>query len=141
MISDDKMWDEAAEKLLVQAVHEAIRRRRSQIRKETDGPNAAKLSKATMNRWERFEERLRLALAGAKREDDVRFAFVDLFSRAKTVTVLREADGWSQMLPVVRWDWRLARDLGLLALASFSSRKTDPTSQAPAVTTPEELDS
>ena len=118
MIADKDMWDEAGERLLVQAVHEAMRWRRAQIRKETDGPKAP-LSKATTNRWERFAERLRLALAGAKREADVRFALTDLFSRAGKVKTLQL--GWQHVHAVFRKDWQLARDLGLLALASYKS--------------------
>jgi CRISPR-associated protein Cas8a1/Csx13 len=128
MISEDKMWDEAGERLLVQAVHEAMRWRRAQIRKDTDGTKAP-LSKATTNRWERFAERLRIALAQAKREADVRFTLSDLFSRAGKVKTLQL--GWHHVHAVIRKDWQLARDLGLLALASYKlptkSTATKPT--------------
>ncbi len=49
----------------------------------------------------------------------MRFALTDLFSRGGNISVLR--DGWSVVLPVLRKDWQLARDLGLLALASYAS--------------------
>jgi CRISPR-associated protein Cas8a1/Csx13 len=50
---------------------------------------------------------------------------VDLFSRGGNNTVLQKA--WSKVLPVIRSDWKLARDLGLLALASYAGRgETDP---------------
>ncbi|MCZ2342353.1 MAG: type I-MYXAN CRISPR-associated Cas8a1/Cmx1 [Bacteroidales bacterium] len=118
MISDPKMWDEEGDRLVVEAVHDAIGRRLGQIRAETDGDKP--LSQATKNRWERFRERLRLELAGAKTEAHVRFALTDLFSRAGNNVVLREH--WAKVLPVIRKDWQLARDLGLLALASYSGR-------------------
>ena len=120
MIADDTMWDEAGERLVVQAVHEAISRRLGQIRAETDGEGAKGLSQATKNRWERFRERLRLDLAGSKTESHVRFALVDLFSRGSQNAVLRH--GWEKVLPVIRKDWQLARDLGLLALASYGGK-------------------
>lgn len=123
MINDSKMWDkedEEGQKLIVQAVHEAIRSRLGQIRKETDGKKP--LSPATKNRWKRFRDKLRLDLAGSKTAAHVRFALADLFSRGGKNAVLRV--GWEKVLPVLRQDWQLARDLGLLALASYSGKGT-----------------
>jgi CRISPR-associated protein Cas8a1/Csx13 len=115
MIADPKMWDHDGEKLVVQAVHEAMRMRYGQIADENKGNPAG-----MKNRMERFRERLRLSLAGAKLEADVRFALMDLFSRGVNNSVLR--DGWATILPVIRRDWQLARDLGLLALASYAGK-------------------
>jgi CRISPR-associated protein Cas8a1/Csx13 len=120
MISDPAMWDKEGEALVVQAVHEAIRQSLGRIREETDGPSAKKLSQATKNRWERFREKLRLDLAGAKTSAQLRFALADLFSRGGSNSVLRRE--WDKVLPVIRCDWQLARDLGLLALASYAGR-------------------
>jgi CRISPR-associated protein Cas8a1/Csx13 len=117
MINDSGMWkDDECAALVVKAVHEAIRQSLGRIREETDGPGG-KLSQATKNRWERFREKLRLDLAGAKKDAHVRFALTDLFSRGGNNSVLREA--WPKVLPVLQKDWQLARDLGLLALASY----------------------
>lgn len=123
MISDPKMWDQAGEKLVVQAVHEAIRQTLGRIREETDGKAAKMLSQATKNRWQRFREKLRLDLSGAKTSAHVRFALMDLFSRGGSNFVLQQE--WANVLPVIRCDWQLARDLGLLALASYAG-KGDP---------------
>ena len=120
MISDPQMWDKEGETLVVQAVHEAIRQSLGRIREETDGPSGKKLSQATKNRWERFREKLRLDLAGAKTFAQLRFALADFFSRGGNNAVLRGA--WDKVLPVLRSDWQLARDLGLLALASYAGR-------------------
>ncbi len=118
MISDPDMWDEAGERRVVEAVHEAMRVRYGQIADENRGKQTA-----MEGRMKRFRERLRLSLAGAKREADVRFALTDLFSRAGSNSVLREH--WATVLPVIRKDWQLARDLGLLAFASYASQDTD----------------
>lgn len=121
MIADPKMWDYDGEKLVVQAVHEAMRMRYGQIAEENKG-NPVGMD----NRMNRFRERLRLSLAGAKREVDVRFALMDLFSRGLHNSVLR--DGWRTVLHVIRKDWQLARDLGLLALVSYAGKgDTTPT--------------
>ena len=113
MISDKTMWDAEGESLLVQAVHEAIRQSLGRIRQQTDGEGAKSLSQATKNRWERFREKLRLDLAGAKTSSQLRFAMADLFSRGGSNPVLQEA--WKSVLPVIRSDWQLTRDLGLLS--------------------------
>jgi CRISPR-associated protein Cas8a1/Csx13 len=120
MISDPTMWDEEGEKLVVQAVHEAIRQSLGRIREETDGKVAKGLSQATKNRWQRFREKLRLDLSGAKTSAQVRSALMNLFSRGGINSILQQ--DWAKVLPVLRSDWQLARDLGLLALASYAGK-------------------
>jgi CRISPR-associated protein Cas8a1/Csx13 len=120
MTNDATMWDDdGGAALVVKAVHEAIRQTLGRIREETDG-QSGKLSQATKNRWERFREKLRLDLAGAKTSAHVRFALTDLFSRGGSNAVLRQE--WPKVLPVLQRDWQLARDLGLLALASYAGK-------------------
>jgi CRISPR-associated protein Cas8a1/Csx13 len=104
--------------MVVQAVHEAMRMRYGQIADENKGKPAA-----MKNRMKGFREKLRLDLGGAKTEAQVRFALMDLFSRGGTNSVLRE--GWQKVLPVIRKDWHLARDLGLLALVSYAGKGSD----------------
>lgn len=135
MIEDPKMWDHDGEKLIVQAVHKAIAQSLGRIREETDGKNAKVLSQATKNRWKRFRERLRLDLAGAKTAAQVRFALTDLFSRGGSNPILQQE--WCKVLPVIRGDWQLSRDLGLLALASYAGRGADD-SQTESTDTPKE---
>lgn len=132
MISDPKMWDQEGEQLVVRAVHEAIRQSLGRIRDDTDGKAAKGLSQATKKRWERFRERLRLDLAGAKTSADVRFALTNLFSRGGTNSILQEQ--WAKVLPVLRADWQLARDLGLLALASYAKGEADETKETESST-------
>jgi len=115
MAADEKMWDEAGERLVVQAVHEAMRMRYGQIAEENKGK-----IKAMENRMQGFRDKLRLGLVGAKTEAQVRLALMDLFSRGGNNAVLRE--GWQQILLVIRKDWHLTRDLGLLALASYAGK-------------------
>jgi CRISPR-associated protein Cas8a1/Csx13 len=121
MIKTNEMWSDEAAPRLVQAVHEAIRRNLGRIREETDGKGRP-LSQATKNRWDKFRERLRIALAGAKTQEQVRFALCDLFSRGGHNAVL--GSGWQMVLPFLLRDWQLVRDLGLLALTSYVSRES-----------------
>ncbi|MDW8244865.1 MAG: CRISPR-associated protein Cas8a1/Csx13, partial [Thermogemmata sp.] len=119
MVNDPQMWDSEGEKLMVQAVHEAIYRSLGRIKDETDGPGVPP-SDATRGRWKNFWQKRRLELVGAKTEEQARFALTNLFSRAGNNEVLRQH--WEAVLEVMRRDWRLARDLGLLALASYQGR-------------------
>ena len=130
MISDPQMWDDEGEALIVKAVHEAIRNSLGRIKEETDGPGDKPPSQATRNRWTKFQETLRIALAGAKTANDARHALCDLFSRAGRVPALM--DGWQFVLPkLADRRWQLTRDLALLALASYSGKGADVNDQQP----------
>lgn len=120
MISDPTMWDKEGETLIVKAVHQAIFYTRGKIKNDTDGPGKKTPSPAVKNRWEKFEERLRLDLVGAKTEGQARLVLANLFSRAGRLPALQE--GWEKILPLIRLEWQLARDLGLLALASYMGK-------------------
>jgi CRISPR-associated protein Cas8a1/Csx13 len=130
MISDPQMWDDQGEALIVKAVHEAIRNTLGRIREETDGKGDKPPSQATKNRWTKFQETLRIALAGAKTANDARHALCDLFSRAGRVPAL--TDGWRLVLPkLADQRWQLTRDLALLAVASYAGKGADATNQEP----------
>lgn len=111
---------EVEEQALVRSVHQALRQRFGAIYEE-----AKKLgSQAIQNRMNRETEKLRLAFAGAKTHDQLRGALADLWSRAGKNAEL-EAH-WTIILPLLRRDrWRLARDLALVAIASYPSQKRD----------------
>ena len=58
---------------------------------------------------------VRLPHGGWRHRNSLRRAFLELFGREKNVV---PGDGWPCVLLAIRQDWRLARDLGLLAWAS-----------------------
>lgn len=121
MIEDREMWDDDGEAHIVQAVHEAIRYTLGRIREDTDGSGNRPLSQATKNRWTKFQDTLRISLAGAKTANDARHALCDLFSRAGRVPAL--VQNWQAILPkLANHRWQLTRDLALLALASYSGK-------------------
>ena len=108
------------ERVLVSSIHQAIRNNLGRIRQETDGDRP--LSDATTNRWKRFRERLRLALVGSKTPDQCRNAICTLFANAGKLDELKA--GWQLVVPMLRDShWMFARDLALLALASYGSKK------------------
>jgi CRISPR-associated protein Cas8a1/Csx13 len=104
-----------AERALVRSVHLAIRQRFGKIADETkDNPVARE------KRWDNERDRLRYAFAGSKTPDQIRAALADLWSRAGTNAELQAK--WKDVLPLLRPDrWQLARDLALVALASYAS--------------------
>ncbi len=109
-----KMIDYLAdsESLLVRSIHAAMRTRLDTITVETPNPAVRKL------RLEREQDRWRTALSGARTHEQVRHALADLWSRAGHVSELQER--WVEVLPLLREDrWRAARDLALVALASY----------------------
>ena len=119
MIADDKMWDEAGERIVVQAVHEALRGRYARIADENKTNPVA-----MRNRFGGEYDKWRLAFAGAKTPDQFRKALCDLFSRAGRNSVLQKQ--WQEVLPMLRaTNWQHARDLALLALCSYQGRKEE----------------
>lgn len=116
-----------AEKALVLSVHTALKQRFGRISKETES-----LPEATRkNRFAGERERWRLAFAGAKTHDQIRAALASLWSLAGPNQELRTS--WEQIMPLVRAKyWQVARDLSLVALASYQGASRD------EATTPED---
>lgn len=108
---------EAAEQALVSSVHTALRHRLRAIADECQN------QPATMkNRWQGERDKWRLAFAGSKTADQIRAHLADLWSRAGSNRELQEH--WKTVLPLLRKDqWQVARDLALVALASYQSNR------------------
>ena len=104
---------EIAEHALVKSVHVALRQRFGAIADESrDNPATMK------NRFQGERDKWRLAFAGAKTLDQLRAALADLWSRAGANEELR--DHWPAVMQLLRPNnWRQARDLALVALASY----------------------
>jgi CRISPR-associated protein Cas8a1/Csx13 len=119
LMTQEIRWDHSGEETIVHAVHEALRCRYGRIAAEN-----ARNPAAMKNRMTREYERLRLAFAGAKTADTFRHALADLWSRAGSNSVLKDA--WPQVLPLLANDkWQLTRDLALLALASYRGKSEE----------------
>ena len=112
-------WKDQGESTVVRAVHEALRMRYGRINSENETDPAVR-----ENRWKKESEKWRLAFSGSKVADQFRNSLCDLFSRAGTNGVLQEY--WTEILPMLdEKRWRLARDLSLLALASYKGKSGD----------------
>lgn len=111
------------EKSLVRSVHVALRQRFGAIARESVG------NPATMkNRFRNERDKWRLAFAGSKTPDQIRAALADLWSRAGSNRELRA--NWEQILPLLQpTRWQTARDLALIALASYQGEEKDDTAE------------
>ena len=117
-MTQEVQWDHPGEEVIVQAVHEALRRRYGRIASENANRTTMK------NRMTREYEQQRLAFVGAKTADALRHALADLWSRAGLNSALREA--WPHVLPLLSdKKWQLTRDLALIALASYQGKGQD----------------
>jgi CRISPR-associated protein Cas8a1/Csx13 len=108
-------WDDTGEKAIVLAVHQAIKQRFGQIASENKGKQGV-----MKNRMQGEFDKWRLAFSGSKTADQFRSSLCDLFGRAGINPVLKEH--WVSILPWLSspTKWQLARDLSLLALASYT---------------------
>jgi CRISPR-associated protein Cas8a1/Csx13 len=115
---ENATWHDPAAETIVRAVHEAIRRRFGRIADENRDDR-----EAMKKQWDDEYERRRRAFAGAKTADQLRFALTDLWSRAGRNEVLQQS--WASVIPLlVESQWKLARDLALLGLASYAGRES-----------------
>jgi CRISPR-associated protein Cas8a1/Csx13 len=105
-----------AEGHLVRAVHVALRQRFGAIAEETKELP----SQTRKNRFQGERDKWRLAFAGAKTREQVRGSLADLWGRAGTNSELQAH--WKEILPLLRDDWCAARDLALVALASYQGK-------------------
>jgi CRISPR-associated protein Cas8a1/Csx13 len=123
MTEQAMLWDYDGEAAIVRAVHEAMRNRYGQIADENKGKPVA-----MKKRFAGEYDRRRLAFAGAKTADQFRNALCDLFSRGRSNSVLQ--DYWMKVLPMLDTRrWQLARDLALLALASYQGKGAETTAE------------
>ena len=104
-------WDQEAQKLFVQACHEALRK--------TFGKIYGRKKEDEYAQFQRKAERIRAELGRCKNAASFRQFITDFWARAGRISILE--DHWEELLPLTTgmMDWKVARDLTLLALASY----------------------
>jgi len=114
---EETAWEYDADKKFVSAVHSAIRNRY--------GALAAQATKrGEVIPFDREFERMRTGLMRVKNARTLRAELADLFARGGLNRTLQES--WQQILPLFSGpDWQRARDLALLALASYTGKGTE----------------
>ena len=109
-------WDEQAQILFIKACHQALYQIRGKLS-----------SRATENeyvQYERENERIRSGLIRCQNSEDFRhFMTANFWSKGGNISIL--ADYWEELMPLTTKpnNWKLSRDLALLALASYKPNK------------------
>ena len=119
MMKDPTVLSEEPERLFVLACQEALRRHMGRKHSRPGGAD-----------WETEFEKVRVNIARCKNAATLRATITDFWSRGGTLhkggkTLLVAGDDWwQQVLPLFdERNWRKAKDLALLALASYPSSK------------------
>jgi CRISPR-associated protein Cas8a1/Csx13 len=112
MVGDRRVMPDGAEANLVRACHEAWRRRLGEL-----GERARDTGTPFERLAEREYERVRISFARCKNAAMLRRTLTDFWSRSGAQPALQE--GWMDVLPLLSRRWQEARDLALLALASY----------------------
>ncbi len=115
VVQQPNAFDESAQTAIVEACQQAWRRRLGALaeRANQSGERFEDLA-------DRERERLRVALVHCKNADTLRATLVDFWARAGAPLPALQT-GWQAVIPYIGADrWQLARDLALLALASYA---------------------
>lgn len=115
-------WDHEADRLLVEAVHQALRNRYGALAKRAQ-------EKGEAAQFSREFERIRSGLMRAKNPQSMRAELADLFARGGLNKTLQRR--WPELLPLFTGeDWQRAKDLALLALASYVGQGAETITEA-----------
>ena len=126
-------WDSETEKLFVQACHEAIRFTYGQVAERAKPGESPNFDKVTV--------RIRTGLGRCKNSHTFREFITDFWSRAGRIPTLQEH--WPMLMELITGhrDWKVGRDLALLALASYKGKGiTDSEEDSDAVGADQEED-
>jgi CRISPR-associated protein Cas8a1/Csx13 len=118
MVEDNEAFPDGPERIFVRACHETWRRRLGQL-----GDRARREGTPFGDLVSREFERLRVAFSRCKNAATLREAVTTFWARAGGPLPGLQA-GWQKILPLLD-DWRKARDLVLLALASYQPASKD----------------
>jgi len=113
MVEDQEVLREGPERAFVLACHEAWRRRMAQI-----GEKARRERSSFQDQVNREFTRLRVAFSRSKNAASLREVVADFWARGGPTKPLQA--GWRDVLDLLdERNWRKAKDLALLALASY----------------------
>ncbi|MBD2069541.1 type I-MYXAN CRISPR-associated Cas8a1/Cmx1 [Leptolyngbya sp. FACHB-671] len=109
---EEAEWKDQAKKLFVKACHEALRRTYAKLYDQTAEGDYAQIERCNIH--------IRSELMRCKNATAFREFLSQFFSKAGQIPILQKH--WEELLPITTGevDWKLTRDLTLLALASYS---------------------
>ncbi len=110
-------WSYESDRIFVESIHKAIRNRYGALA-------ARAKQKGEQVRFDREFEKIRSSLMRAKNSQTLRAELADIFARGGVNKSLQQH--WPELLSLFTGpDWQKARDLALLALASYSGKGVD----------------
>lgn len=111
---EEATFDDERERIFIRACHEAWRRRMGQL-----GERARREGASFGDLVSREFERIRVGFARCKNAATLRETTTDFWARAGGPLPDLQA-GWQEILPLLgEKNWRKAKDLALLAMASY----------------------
>jgi CRISPR-associated protein Cas8a1/Csx13 len=112
-------YEHEMERLFIAACHEAWRRQLGKL-----GERARRENILFSTIVGRESEKLRMSFSRCRNARDLRETVVDFWARSGSVKTLKES--WSEILPMFdEHNWRTAKDLALLALASYKPANSE----------------
>lgn len=112
-------YENERERLFVGACHDAWRRQLGKL-----GDRARREKADFTSLANRASEKLRMSVSRCRNAKDLRETVVDFWARSGPIKALQE--NWHDILPLFdEKNWRLAKDLALLALASYHSESQE----------------
>jgi len=113
MVKDETVMPQGPERTIVEACHEAWRRRMGKI-----GEKARREGSNFFDQVSREFEKTRVEFSRCKNAAALRQTLVDFWARSGPLPQLQE--GWRDVMPLLdEMHWSKVRDLVLLALASY----------------------
>jgi CRISPR-associated protein Cas8a1/Csx13 len=119
LIKERDMWDTEEERLFVEAFWETLA---SLYKQEADAVERGGARKVE-ERWDDLNDEVKRSLMRAKTRELLRGTLAELFARAGRQSTIREHPATIWNLLNDPYDWKKARDLALLALASYQSEE------------------
>lgn len=112
----DADWDEEAQKLFVKACHEALLKIYAKIHSRIKEDEYAQIERENKRIWAGFVR--------CQNSENFRQFLVSFWSKAGQISILE--DFWQELMPLTTKpeNWKVARDLALLALVSYKKKET-----------------
>lgn len=119
-MENEVIWSSPLEKYFVNAFHESLSRlyaREAAFHEKRHGARSLK------ERWTDLNDRIYRSITRAKTEDQLRSSISEFWARAGRPPHLKEHTG--ELWSFITKDWRYARDLALVSLASYKGKGAD----------------
>ncbi|MEP1077213.1 CRISPR-associated protein Cas8a1/Csx13 [Leptolyngbya sp. PL-A3] len=115
-MADQTSYNIEAEKLFIKACHEALRKTYAQVYDRAGENEIAQVDRKNQQIISRLKQ--------CHNADRFRSFIADFFAKAGIITVFEENQ--EELFPITRGiaDWRVSRDLFLLAMASYPRKKS-----------------